>query len=300
MLFMQNFRDVIQQLRSIDLNDDSKLEKLKKLVYQLAFPITLSEATAGYTVIRARRGRGYRNKKEMGYRPASLCKTYQRATLPNQTVFYGVLSDDERHLENARAIGVSECSVLADKGIDSVGREYIAVSQWKITKSFKVACIISANSFKDVHNNRFLEFFRQDFIDTYYNNEEALLVSDYIVEEYSKSVPSGHDNEYKISALLTDKLLNKCGFEAVAYPSVKLGGQAGLNIAIRPDVADSKLKLLNIADQCYYKNAEHGLVRIESIYDVVNELFSPVHQQSDFEVCKQIGVQFIDDLPLIN
>ena len=166
-------------------------------------------------------------------------------------------------------------------------------------KKFQSRMFISANSFKDVHNNRFLEFFKQDFIDTYYN-EEALLVSDYIVEEYSKNVPSGHDNEYKISALLTDKLLNKCGFEAVAYPSVKLGGQAGLNIPIRPDVADSKSKLLNIADQCYYKNGEHGIVRIESIYDVANECELPVNQESDYYLCQRIGISTFEELPLIN
>lgn len=293
------YKEKIQRLRSIDLNDNSKTEELRRLLSQIRFPIVLSNAVAGATVTRARRGRGYRDKKDMSYKPSNLCKTYQRATLPNQTVFYGILSDDERHLENARAIGVSECSVLADQGLYSIGREYIANSRWAITESIAVACIISANSFKDVHNNRLLENLRQDFINTHHDNDEALFVSDFIVDEFSKRVPSGQDNEYKISAFLADLLLNKHGFEAVAYPSVKLGGQAGLNIAIRPDVAESKLMLLSIADQCYYKNAEHGIVRIESIYDVINKCELPVHQQSDYELCKQIGIQTIDDLPLI-
>ncbi len=297
---MQNYRDIIQVLRSIDLNDNSKTGIIKELLYQLRFPIIMSEATVGSAVTRARRGHGFRNKKDMSYRPSSLCKTYQRATVPNQTVFYGILSDDERHLENARAIGVSECSVLADEGINSIGREYISTSQWIVTKSFKVACIISANSFKNVHNNRYLEYFRRSFINEFQDNDEALFVSDFIVEEFSKKVPSGNDNEYKISAILSDLLLNKKGVEAVAYPSVKLGGQAGLNIAIRPDVVDSKLKLLKIADQCFYKNAEHSIVCIESIYDVENKYEYPALKHSDDELCKQLGILSINNLPLIN
>ena len=297
---MQGYKEKIQRLRSIDLNDDSKTEEIRRLLSQIRFPIVLSNVVAGATVTRARRGRGYRDKKDMSYKPSILCETYQRATLPNQTVFYGILSDDERHLENARAIGVSECSVLADEGYNSIGREYIAVSQWAITKSIAVAYIISANSFKDVHNNRLLENLRQDFINEYYDNDEALFVSDFIVEEYSKKVASGHDNEYKISAIYSDMLLHGFGFEAIAYSSVKLGGQAGLNMAIRPDVADSKLALFNIADQCYYKNAGHGIIRIESIYDVNNQCEQPAFQLSDSDLCIQLDIQSIDDLPLIN
>ena len=297
---MRDYKKIIQRLRSVDLNDDSKTEELRALLSQLRYPIIYSSVETGNYVTRARRGKGYRHQKEMSYRPSSLCKSYQRASLPNQTVFYGIISDDERHLENARAIGIAECSVLADEGINSSGREYIANSQWIITEDIAVACIISANSYKDVHNNRLLEGLRKSFIDKYQANEEALFVSDFIVDEFSKKVTSGHDNEYKISALYTDMLLYGAGFEAVAYPSVKLGGQAGLNIAIRPDVADSKLTLFRIAEQCYYKNAGHGTVRIESIYDVINQSEHPGFQQSDTDLCRHLGIQSIYDLPLIN
>lgn len=293
---MQNYKQIIECLKSIDLNDDSKTEDIKDLL-QLRAPIVHATADVGYIVTRARRGQGYKEQKEMSYKPSNLCKTYQRASLPYHTVFYGILSDNESHLENARAIGLSECSILANAGINSIGREYIATSQWKITESINVACIISANSYKDVHNNRLLEILRQDFTDKFSDNDEALFISDFIEGEFSKRVPNGHDNEYKISAILTDMLFNK--FEAVAYPSVKLGGQAGLNIAIRPDVADSKLTLLKIADQCYYKNAEYGTVHIESIYDVINGYEQPVHQQSDSDLYKQLGISSINELPLI-
>lgn len=99
------------------------VQQIKELVRYLRFPIVGSVASKGFTIVRARRGDGYRTQTEVSYKTASLCKTAQRASLPNQTIFYGVLSDDERHLENARAICVAECSSLFREGILAAGRE---------------------------------------------------------------------------------------------------------------------------------------------------------------------------------
>ena len=297
---MIQYRKIIQDLKSIDYNNNSQTEKIRDLLTQLRIPVVRATAQQGYTITRARRGRGYRSINDMKYKPASLCTEYQRASLPYNTVFYGILSDDERHLENSRAIGVSECSLLSNRGKKSIGREYIANSQWMITEDIDVVCIVSASSYNNVHNNKLLENIKQDFLKHFSENDEALFVSDYIEKEFSKRVLDGHSNEYKVSAILTDLLLNTHKFEAVAYPSVKIGGQAGLNLAIRPDVVDTKLCLINIADQCYYKNAEDGIVEIESIYDVVNDISIPVkNPPTELDLCKLLGIESIDMLPFV-
>lgn len=297
---MIQIRKIIQDLKTIDSNDDCQTEKIRDLLTQLRIPVVRATAQQGYTVTRARRGRGYRSINDMKYKPASLCTEYQRASLPYKTVFYGILSDDERHLENSRAIGVSECSLLSNRGKESIGREYIANSQWMITEDIDVVCIVSASSYSNVRNNKLLENIKQDFLKHFSENEEALFVSDYIEKEFSKRVLDGHCNEYKVSAILTDLLLNTHKFEAVAYPSVKLGGQVGLNLAIRPDIADTKLRLINIADQCYYKNAEHGIVEIESIYNVINGKSIPATSHlTELQLCNALGIKSIDTLPLV-
>ena len=298
---MTNFRTIIHKLSSIDYNNDSQTEMIRKLLLQLRIPVVRSIAQQGYTITRARRGRGYKSVKDMGYKPAIFCTEYQRASLPYKSVFYGILSDDENHLENARAIGVSECSLLANNGKQSIGREYIANSQWMITENIDVVCIVSANSYNDVYNNKLLENIKQNFLNSFSEDDEALFVADYLEREFSKQVANDHSNEYKISAILADLLLNSYKFEAVAYPSVKLGGQVGLNLAIRADIADSKLKLINIADQCYYKKAEYGLVEIETIYDVVNDkVIKPKQFLTEIELCQKLGIKALDMLPLIN
>lgn len=298
---MVNYNKIIHDLLTIDYNDNSQTGKIMKLLSQLRIPVVRCSAQEGYTITRARRGRGYRSANDMSYKPAILCTEYQRASLPYKTVFYGILSDDEYHLENARAIGISECSLLSNMGKESIGREYIANSHWRIVENIDVVCIVSANSYKNVNNNKLLENIKNDFLNCFSENEEALFVSDYVEREFSKQVTKGHSYEYKVSAMLADLLLNTYKFEAVAYPSVKLGGQAGLNLAIRPDIADSKLKLINIADQCYYKNSENGIVEIESIYDVVNDkVIKPMHSLTEIEICQKLGIDTIDVLPTIN
>lgn len=275
------------------------MEKIRSFVELLQFPVVNCKAASGYVVSRARRGRGYKSKEELNYVPASICKTAQRASLPNKTVFYGVLSDDDSHLENARAICVSECSKLASAGMESRGREYIANSQWLICEDIDVVCITSENSYIDVSNNKLLNAIRNDFISKFSNNSEMLKIADFIEQEFSKRVSNGNDEEYLLSATIADMLLYDYGFEAVAYPSVRLGGQAGMNIAIRPDVADEKLRILNIADQCYYKNGDEGMVRIESIYDIVQDNYKTFHQISDKQLCNVIKVNDLKELNII-
>ena len=65
----------------------------------------------------------------------------QRATLKGQTMFYGVISDDQSHQENARAIVTGECSKLCREGTSSVGRETITLSHWEVVKPLHIVSL---------------------------------------------------------------------------------------------------------------------------------------------------------------
>lgn len=84
---MIQYRKIIQDLKSIDYNNNSQTEKIRDLLTQLRIPVVRATAQQGYTITRARRGRGYRSINDMKYKPASLCTEYQRASLPYNTVF---------------------------------------------------------------------------------------------------------------------------------------------------------------------------------------------------------------------
>lgn len=220
--------------------------------------------------------------------------------MPNQTIFYGVLSDDERHLENARAICVAECSSLFREGILAAGREKITSTQWLITDDIRVACIMSANSFDGVSNNKLLENIKANFLAKFSGDLDVLNIAEFVEHEFSKKVQAGNESEYLLSASNADSLLYSFDFEAVAYPSVKFGRQAGLNIAIRPDVVDSKLQLLNIVEQCYYQNGTNAILRQELVFDIKNKVCTPINKTTDAELCSILNINEIAELKLIN
>lgn len=290
---------VISELQKIPMISEN-VQQIKELVRYLRFPIVGSVASKGFTIVRARRGDGYRTQTEVSYKTASLCKTAQRASLPNQTIFYGVLSDDERHLENARAICVAECSSLFREGILAAGREKITSTQWLITDDIRVACIMSANSFEGVSNNKLLENIKANFLAKFSGDLDVLNIAEFVEHEFSKKVQAGNESEYLLSASIADSLLYSFDFEAVAYPSVKFGGQAGLNIAIRPDVVDSKLQLLNIVEQCYYQNGTNAILRQELVFDIKNKVCTPINKTTDAELCSILNINEIAELKLIN
>lgn len=290
---------VISELQKIPMISEN-VQQIKELVRYLRFPIVGSVASKGFTIVRARRGDGYRTQSEVSYKTASLCKTAQRASLLNQTIFYGVLSDDERHLENARAICVAECSSLFREGILAAGREKMTSTQWLITDDIRVACIMSANSFDGVSNNKLLENIKANFLAKFSGDLDVLNIAEFVEYEFSKKVQAGNESEYLLSASITDSLLYSYDFEAVAYPSVKFGGQAGLNIAIRPDVVDRKLQLLNIVEQCYYQNGTNAILRQELVFDIENKVCTPIYKTTDAELCSILNINEIAELKLIN
>lgn len=96
------------------------------------------------------------------------------------------MSDDERHLENARAICVAECSSLFREGILAAGREKITSTQWLITDDIRVACIISANSFDGVSNNKLLENIKANFLAKFSGDLDVLNIAEFVEHEFSK------------------------------------------------------------------------------------------------------------------
>lgn len=289
----------IHQLKSLNL-EVASIEEVQKWAKCIQIPIVATEIIEGTYICRARRGKGYIRWEDVNYRPAKDCTNLQRASLPGKTVLYGVISDDQHHLENARAIGVAECSKLAASGKDSVGKEYISNSQWIVKQPIQTACIVSKDSYNGVENNVLLNVIKSDFIAKFGGNQEAINLASFVEGEFSKIVKPSCDYEYKISAVISDLLLNTYDFDAIAYPSVKMGGQVGLNIAIRPDTVDSKLVLDNIADQCYYKNGEEGIVEIERVFYVTQQCYWEENQISKEIIAEKIGLKTLADFPLIN
>ena len=288
-------RDIIEKLKALDFNNSSP-EQIMDIIAGCPIAIVPYIIKGAY-VLRARRGTGFKHQSEMSYRPADCCTSYQRASLPWKTMFYGVISDDQNHQENARAICASECSILCKNGIDSIGREYFTLSYWKIKDSLKVFSFITDTTFPDVQDNKLLNMMRDTFLIVHKNSSEyEKKIARFISDDFSKNVSC--DKEYMISATLSKEILDNMGFDGVVYPSVRLSGQCGLNIALSPSAADSKLDFIQVASQVLYKNKGHSITRIESITEKGQETKKYI-QFPDEVIIERLGLNSIEDLPII-
>ena len=288
-------RDAIEELRALDFNNSSP-EQIIDIITDCPIAIVPYIVKGAY-ILRARRGKGFKQQSEMTYCPIQYCTGYQRASLPGRTMFYGVISDDQKHQENARAVCASECSALCMEGPESIGREYFTLSYWRIKEPLKVFSLITDTTFPNVQDNKLLNIMRDNFLtihkdSTNYEKKLAYFISD----DFSKKVID--NREYMLSATLTTEIIDDMGFDGVVYPSVRLSGQGGLNIALIPSSSDLKLEFERVVDQALYKNRDHSIYRIESVTENGQGTRDYI-QFPDEIILERLGINSIEDLPIV-
>src|SRR4051794_34584351 len=105
-----SYIEAIQELKKIDLST-YPADRVRKLIDKLGrFGIISIDLHPGKTIIRARPNNPveiFKNRSELSYVPQSKNHKYQRASTPNQTMFYGGTIPEnirEGELNNARVI----------------------------------------------------------------------------------------------------------------------------------------------------------------------------------------------------
>ena len=286
----------LDKLRKLDFASSTP-DDVRELLMDLKILCVPFYIKEGTYILRGRRGGGYTKRSQMTYCPVEKCTTMQRATLPNQTMFYGVISDNQAHQENARAVVASECSKLCREGINSVGRETFSVAHWEVVKQLHVVSLINDNTFPDVKDNKLLNQFREAFVLFHgglQSSDEEKEMSRFISSEFSKVVKN--DLDYLISATVATDIIEDMKFDGIIYPSVQLGGQGGINIALTTQTVNRKLKFRRIIEQTLYKKGEHSFLRIEKAYG--KKL--PRQQFPDSYIEKDLNICSLTDLPIVD
>ena len=286
--------ETIEQLKKIEL-ENSTPDDVRKILYESPLPAIKSVITKGTYIIRARKGDGYTKRSQMTYCPVEFCKSLQRATLNGQTMFYGVISDDQSYLENARAISCAECSKLTRAGLESIGREKFTLSYWEVVKPISVVSFITDSTFPKVQNNKLLSDLRNTFNNMSLTSQEKNLIR-FISDEFSKIVTD--NREYLITATISSDIINKTKTDGIIFPSVQLGGQGGLNIALSPNAVNSKLRFIRTLGQTLYKNKDKSLIRIEK-YTEKNSKTHIKYQFSNQILLDELNIKDVNELPLI-
>jgi len=280
--------------------------KVRELLYSAdGIPGVAVTINAGTIVHRMRMGTGYKSVLDLTYRKATSNSKMQRATLPGETAFYGCVVDKLGNMHMARLICLSECSGLAKAGKESAGREKATCSQWQLKSSIRVLSFVTDKTFIEQKDNALLNMLRKQYKDTKYRlTERQVAMTELINEEFTKEVGAGDNMEYLLTACLAHEAFYRLEeitgkpFDAIVYPSVQTKGNWGLDIVIRPDVADEKLTLIKSAIVGFYKNGDDSLLNVESVY---NSAFYKIGgaQASEEDVAKQLHLASVKMLPVI-
>lgn len=287
--------DVINKLKQIDF-DSNNSDDVNNILSLKPILTMQSVVNRGIYIVRSRKGGHFTKRSQVTYCPASKCNSLQRATLAGNTMFYGVISDDQSHLENARAISISECSTLCREGINSIGREKFSISYWEVIEPLNVISFIADTTFPDIKDNILLNDLRKAFIhESNLLPEEDKKLFRFICSEFSKIVNS--PKEYLISATIATTILNNNkNIDGIIYPSVQLGGQAGLNIALSPRSVNKKLYLTRIIDNTLYKNGEQAYIRMEKVIEYETKSEKEINDVSDDMIKEMLNIDSISSM----
>lgn len=286
----------LKELRDLNLANGTP-DDVRELLSDLKILCVPFFIKKGVYILRGRRGGGYIKRSQMTYCPVEKCTSIQRASLANQTMFYGVISDNQAHQENARAVVTSECSILCREGIGSIGREVFSVSHWEVIKPLHIVSLINDTTYPGVKDNALLNKLREAFVVFHggiQSTDNEKEISRFVSSEFCKVVKN--DCDYLISATIATDVIKDMNFDGIVYPSVQLGGQGGINIALTTKAVNRKLKFIRTVEQTLYKNGGRSFIRLEKAYGkkIQREQFP------DSYIEKELNINSILDLPVVD
>ena len=296
-----NSEATLKKLRELDLSKYPYFEvkELFRDLGQVGFIISTLHAMK--VITRARPGFGYTSKSDISYKPQIYNDKCQRASTPNNTMFYGTIVEEGRPIEETRLIAASECSSLLRGGISSLGIEKITFGRWQVTKDINLVAIVHKDIFSNVENNLLLKelhsIYEKFIKKTPDIEEQNNLIAKFFAEEYSKD-NIVYDYDYFLSAVFSEFVAYDLGYDGVMYPSMQAGGQIGFNVAIKPEVVDNNMRLDIIGESTLYKNKDKSINIIDKISSVESWLYldSISGSQGNESILSKLGISSLDDL----
>jgi len=297
--------NIIDEFKNLALSTypENEIRELFNKVGNIASVVVTFHS--GKTVIRARpnyNGERFSKKSDFSFKPQKLNKTYQRASTPNQTMFYATSIPDKiekGELDNMRIVGVLETiPMFRDKDKNQSGYQKISFGRWYVEEDINLVAIVHENSYyKESSYTRELVKGYKEFIKKVPNEiaERSLKFQDYLASEFSKEEIT-NDYDYMISAIFAENMMNN-GFDGIIYPSVRTGGQ-GFNVAISSN-AVIKLGLYAAGECSIYKLKDQVVIGNDAIVELngKQEEFEIKDIASDQKVClKILGLKSIDEL----
>lgn len=270
-------KQIITELSQLDLSKypENEIKHLFSQMGRIGFIQTILHPE--HVIVRARpndKARQFGNRADLSYKPQEFNKTYQRASTPSQTMFYGgiVPPNSVNDLSgNTRFASAFEASQLIRN--DEDGFETLTFSKWKVVKDIPLITMCHHQDFLD-KNPHLLNLHKayEQFLATTDNEvaNNSMEITSYLAKEYAKNVKHGDDNcNYMISAIFSEMSLRKTN-QGIYFPSVQTSG-LGFNVAITPEATDSSLKLIGVSECTIYKHGKEILVDNETTCEIIDD-----------------------------
>lgn len=303
----ENIASIIKHLRSVDLIE-YPFENIKDLLcgFDNIGHISL-RLNVGTLIYRARINDSinhFRSVDQLSYKPQVNNNTFQRASSPNQSMFYGTFFPDfikYKRVDPRLIVSYEAVPWLRD--LKTKGIKTITYSTWVVTKPINFIAIVQAEKyFKKSPVNQKLSSEYNQFIKSL--NEESSVskyVTSFIADEFAKDIINTHV-DYKISAAFTELTVNN-GFDGVIYPSVRMAGEY-LNVAICPETTDNSLILKQAIECTIYKKHLRTVIDNEFETDIfpnpsyfkMHKIINPIEHAGQIRCLHQIGVKSIAEL----
>lgn len=245
-------KSVIKELSSLDLLNSSAQDVQAILSKLYAKPIAapLCDYPADTVIVRGRpitSTEQIKYKHELSYVPAEKNKKYQRGSTPNQTMFYGILSDTH----DTQFVGClgEICDCLRDPNPED-GEYYAIISFWIVRETISLFTIINPESQNNKSDNLKrmadeLNLFVEKYKD-YFDKEDVTSLQKFMYQQYNKKALAEHD--YWIPALFTMDLIKSGNIDGILYESAQAADAQLDNVlclAIKPESVDTKLNFLS-------------------------------------------------------
>lgn len=252
-------KSIVEALKSLDLSIAPVEEILQYFVeMDEILPVVVLTLHPGRIIIRGQKydsSADYMDKSRHSYKPQSLNTTYQRASTPQQTMFYGAVTPlhrfgDKPNEPNARQIIITE---IGKTYSGEAEEETLVFSSWVVKQEINLVGIVQSNEYMDPSN---LVSYLQKEYKKKFESLPGVEFMNYIASEFAKE-----DRKYIVSALFAKLCCDK-GYDGVAYPSVRSYG-VGMNVAIKPESVDMKL-VYDGAYSCDFKRTGMSIEEVGS------------------------------------
>jgi len=247
---------LVKRFKALNLVEGSE-DQIKELVAEIG-NIPIMEYSFNYKLIYRARANNNENDdfekiSDLSYKPQQNNRSYQRASTPNATMFYGTLiPEGDDGLVDERTIGAFEIvGFLRDMDFNSEDEQVVTYGIWRALAPVSTYSVIRSNikQIKIDKLKKAAERFKHDIKKHPRFKNTIWPLQNFIAGEFSKDIPKGKDQHYNymISAIFSERACQR-GLDGVLYPSVKMKGW-GLNVALTPECVDSKL-VLDSAIKC--------------------------------------------------